>query len=96
MYDQQNLSKEGNPTKWVNFLQHGKDSSPLHGWATVDYKLCWTSALRTPKGQSNVSILERCPFHRGHSNEVLEDYINSYRCSLVKHFLSVLIRTFTT
>ena len=35
MYDQQNLSKEGDPTKWVNFLQRGKDSSPLNGWALL-------------------------------------------------------------
>ena len=26
----------------------------------------WTSLMRTPKGQSKVSILERCPYKRGH------------------------------
>ena len=29
-----------------------------------DYSL--TSQIRTPKGQSKVSVLERCPLYRGH------------------------------
>ena len=29
-----------------------------------------TSLIRTPKGQSKVSILERCPYKRGHYNDV--------------------------
>ena len=34
------------------FMQQGKYSG--------------TSLIRTPKGQSEVSVLERCPFYRGH------------------------------
>ena len=33
-------------------------------------KYCWTSLIRTPKGQSEVSALERCPFKRGHYDDV--------------------------
>ena len=29
-----------------------------------------TSLIRTPKGQSKVSVLERCPFYRGHHDDV--------------------------
>ena len=33
-------------------------------------KYSWTSLIRTPKGQSEVSALERCPFKRGHYDDV--------------------------
>ena len=29
-----------------------------------------TSLIRTPKGQSEVSVLERCPYKRGHYDDV--------------------------
>ena len=29
-----------------------------------------TSLIRTPKGQSKVSVLERCPFYRSHHDDV--------------------------
>ena len=29
-----------------------------------------TSLIRTPKGQSKVSVLERCPYKRGHYDNV--------------------------
>ena len=29
-----------------------------------------TSLIRTPKGQSKMSVLERCPYERGHHDEV--------------------------
>ena len=29
-----------------------------------------TSLIRTPKGQRKVSVLERCPFYRGHHDDI--------------------------
>ena len=29
-----------------------------------------TSLIRTPKGQNEVSVLERCPYKRGHYDDV--------------------------
>ena len=29
-----------------------------------------TSLIRTPKGQSEVSVLERCPYKRGHYDDI--------------------------
>ena len=37
-------------------------------WKLSDEFLIYsrTSLIRTPKGQSKVSVLERCPLYRGH------------------------------
>ena len=39
--------------------------------------------LGTPKGQSKVSVLERCPFYRGH-----HDYVTSVRLTAVLLFIT--------
>ena len=36
----------------------------------VESHYCRTSLIRTPRGQSEVSVLERCPYERGHYNDV--------------------------
>ena len=35
-------------------------------WSNAPKQYSRTSLIRTPKGQSKVSVLERCPFYRGH------------------------------
>ena len=34
------------------------------------YRVSRTSLIRTPKEQSKVSVLERCPYERGHYHDV--------------------------
>ena len=43
------------------------------GSINICYKVavyCRISLIRTPKGQSEVSVLERCPYKRGHYDDV--------------------------
>ena len=46
-----------------------QDSNPdLSIWRLQYYS--WTSLIRTPKGRSKVSVLERCPYYRGHEYDI--------------------------
>ena len=38
--------------------------------AEADFTVSRTSLIRTPKGLSKVSVLERCPYKRGHYDDV--------------------------
>ena len=58
----------------------------------VDYKRCWTSVLRKPKGKNNVSILERCPFYRGHHNGALKGSTDSYKSSIAKRRRTLVLK----
>ena len=56
-------------------LKHNKVSSK--NWVAANYEVprsrktySRTSLIRTPKGQSKVSVLERCPYKRGHYDDV--------------------------
>ena len=52
-----------------------------------------TSLIRTPKGQSEVSGLERCPYKRGHLyilRRRFYDSTNSFKCSVAKTRLTHL------
>ena len=64
------------------------------GWFT-SFSYTWCSAarasrlgaplIRTPKGQSEVSALERCTYKRGHYDDVtFDDVTDRLECSVTK------------
>ncbi len=44
----------------------------------------WTSLIRTPKGQSKVSVLERCPYYWGHHCDVTFDFIKKLHLAQIR------------
>ena len=57
-------------------------SLKLISWNQTHYSQ--TSLIWTPKGQSEVSILERCPYKRGH--------YDSFKCSVAKTRLTLVFK----
>ena len=50
------------------------------------------SLIRTQKGQSEVSVLERCPYKGGHYDNVTFDSTYSFKCSLAKTRLTLIFK----
>ena len=51
-----------------------------------------TSLKRTPKGQSEGSVLERCSYTRGHYDDVTFDFTYSFKCSGAKTSLTIAFK----
>ena len=58
-----NLVPRTLPIKMANIFYLNKRSK-------ADFTVSRTSLIRTPKVESKVSVLERCPYKRGHYDDV--------------------------